>query len=69
MYMCTGQKSFDVTAKTVASQVDKSQLDTSVQQQTQENSYSQQTTEASNATSTSLPKSEASVANKQGVVK
>ena len=65
--MYTGQKSVDVTAKTISPQIDEPQLDTSVQQKTQENSYNQQTTEAlSNATSSSLPKNETSLANNQG---
>ena len=71
MYICIGQKSIDVTAKNVVCQTDEpqlSQLSTAVHSQLAHSG--QKTTEASNATtSSSIPKSEEGLPNKQGGVK
>ena len=68
MYICIGQKSIDVTAKNVVRQIDEPQLNTAVHSQLAHSD--QKTTEASNATaSSSIPKSEEGLLNKQGGVK
>ena len=68
MYICIGQKSIDVTAKNVVCETDEPQLSTAVHSQLAHSG--QKTTEASNATtSSSIPKSEEGLPNKQGGVK
>ena len=67
-FVDTGHKSSEVTVVNVVPQIDKPQLDTSVQQ-SEEISYTQQTNKVSSTISPSLPKNEAGLPNMQGGVK
>ena len=67
--VCIGQQSLDVNAQNVVPQIDKPQhtcTGTFIQsQQTEEDSH--RITTANNATESSMPKTEAGLASKQGI--
>ena len=65
MYVATGQQNIDVNAKSIVPQIDKPQLGTTIHSQAE---VGHKTSEANSATSSSIPKSEVGLSNKQGGV-